>query len=70
MQMLSSTVPCPRCGSDAMITLFGPTGSDASFAELELSCPAGHAVPTDVSRGDLLEVWNDAHRRLPTSKAS
>ena len=58
MQMLSSSVPCPRCGSDAMMTLFGPTGADVSLAEITFSCTQGHEVPQDVTRAEVLGSWN------------
>ncbi len=58
MQMLSSSLPCPRCGSDAMITLFGPTGADVSLAEISFSCLQGHEVPHDVTRGEVLGAWD------------
>jgi hypothetical protein len=68
MQMLSSTIPCPRCGAHAMITLFGPTNADVSLSEVTFSCLAGHEVPGDVSRDDALAAWTTS--RVHHSRAS
>ena len=64
MQMLSSSLPCPRCGADAMVTLFGATGGGSAVAEMTFSCPEGHTVPTDVSRSAVLEAF-ESHRAQP-----
>ncbi len=64
MQMLSSSIPCPRCGADAMVTLFGANGAEVSAAELTFSCPEGHTVPADVSRSAVLDAFEN-HRAQP-----
>ena len=58
MQMLSSTILCPRCGAHAMLTVFGSNGADSSLAEVTFSCPNGDELPADVSRADVLEAWS------------
>ena len=52
--MLSSTIPCPQCHQDSVLTLFGPNGPDLSQAEISFACPNGH----DVAPRDLLAAWN------------
>lgn len=51
--MLSSTIPCPRCGANSVVTIFGPNGPDLSRAEISFACQVGHDVPVV----DVLAAW-------------
>lgn len=59
MQMLTSSIPCPQCGGDSVVTIFGPNGPDLSRAEVSFNCPENHDVPP----AEVLAAW-DATRRV------